>query len=166
MKNKPNKEQKNDTTINQNKFDAIVRENTELKNTLQRLQADFDNYRKRTESNNANLIKCANKDLIMQILPIIDNFSRALAHKPKELENNNYVQGLEYIKIQIEQILQSCGLEKININRGDEFDHNIAEAIETTKSKNYKSGQITEIVLDGYKISNDVIRPSKVKVAK
>lgn len=138
----------------------------ELENGWKRTQADFENFRNRTQAEKGELIKYANKELILEILPVIDNFSRALTHKPKELMDNEYLKGLEYTKIQLEQILTQYGLEKINIKTGDVFDHNIHEAIEAVDSKDLKSGQIAEIVLDGYTLNGKIIRPAKVKVVK
>lgn len=147
-------------------LEQLKKENEELKSTLLRLQADFDNFRKRNEIERANTIKCANEDIISEILPAMDNFSRALTHKPKELVDNEYIKGLEYIKIQLEKILTDNGLKKIECKRGDEFDHNLEEAIETVEDKELKSGQITEVVLDGYKLGDKLIRPASVKVVK
>lgn len=146
--------------------DKIAKENKELKKTLQQLQADFENFRKRVEIDKTNLIKYANEDLILEILPVLDNFSRALEHKPKQLADNEYLKGLELINTQLEQILAQRGLEKLNTKIGDQFDPNIHEAMESIESKKLQSGQITEIVLNGYKLRNKIIRPVKVKVVK
>jgi len=138
----------------------------ELKSGWQRTQADFENFRNRNQSEKIELIQSANRDLIMELLPILDNFERALNHKPKELINNEYIKGLEYIKIQIENILANYNLEKIKVLIGDEFDPNIHEAISVEENSKYKENKIIEIIESGYRLNEKVIRPAKVKVAK
>lgn len=138
----------------------------ELESGWKRTQADFDNYRKRSEQEKNEFAKFANENLILDILPVLDNFSLALAHKPENLVNDNYVLGLEYIKNQLEKTLLENNLNKVNIKIGDDFDPQIAEAIEVEETKNFKSNQITEIIADGYMLNNKLIRPAKVKVAK
>lgn len=138
----------------------------ELESGWKRTQADFDNYRKRSEQEKNEFAKFANENLILDILPVLDNFSLALAHKPENLVNDNYVLGLEYIKNQLEKTLLENNLNKVNIKIGDDFDPQIAEAIEAEETKNFKSNQVTEIIADGYMLNNKLIRPAKVKVAK
>lgn len=138
----------------------------ELESGWKRTQADFDNYRKRSEQEKNEFAKFANENLILDILPVLDNFSLALAHKPENLVNDNYVLGLEYIKNQLEKTLLENNLSKVNIKIGDDFDPQIAEAIEAEETKNFKSNQVTEIIADGYMLNNKLIRPAKVKVAK
>lgn len=160
LANKPKVDQK---TTEQNELKAKI---AELENGWRRTQADFENFRNRTQKEKAELIKYSNEDLILNLLPAVDNFSRALNHEPKELENNEYVKGLLYIKIQLEQILGQYGLTKIETKVGDVFDHNIHEAIEQVTSDKLKSGQIAEIVLDGYRLGDKIVRVAKVKVVK
>jgi len=136
----------------------------ELESGWKRTQADFDNYRKRSEQEKNEFAKFANENLILDILPVLDNFSLALAHKPENLVNDNYVLGLEYIKNQLEKTLLENNLSKVNIKIGDDFDPQIAEAIEAEETKNFKSNQVTEIIADGYILNNKLIRPAKVKV--
>jgi len=138
----------------------------ELESGWKRTQADFDNYRKRSEQEKNEFAKFANENLILDILPVLDNFSLALAHKPENLVNDNYVLGLEYIKNQLEKTLLENNLSKVNIKIGDDFDPQIAEAIEAEETKNFKSNQVTEIIADGYILNNKLIRPAKVKVAR
>lgn len=139
---------------------------TELESGWKRTQADFDNYRKRSDQEKTEFARFANENLILDILPVLDNFSLALAHKPENLANDNYVLGLEYIKNQLEKTLLENNLNKVNIKIGDDFDPQTAEAIEVEEAKDFKPNQITEIIADGYTLNNKLIRPAKVKVAK
>lgn len=155
------KKQKDNEEINK-----LKKEIEELKTGWQRTQADFENFRNRTQQEKEKLIKCSNNELISEILPVLDNFDIALKHKPIPLKDNEYIKGLEYIKIQIENILKNYGLEKINIQIGDQFDPTIHDAIETVSEKNLKKNQIAQIVSNGYKLNNQLLRPAKVKVVK
>lgn len=147
-------------------IEKLKNEIADLKAGWQRTQADFENFRNRNQSEKVELIQSANKDLVMEILPILDNFERALNHKPKELNDNEYVKGLEYIKIQLENILIGYNLEKIKVSAGDEFDPNIHEAISVETNSKYKENKILEIIESGYRLNGKVIRPAKVKVTK
>lgn len=168
----------------------------ELKSGWQRTQADFENFRNRTAQEKANLIKSANSNLMLEIVPVLDNFRRALEHKPSLLchpepkakdlaerkldsssttqndnkkdlqEIKNYIQGLEHIKTQLEQILEQKGLTQIPAKPGDQFDPALHEAVYTEESDKYKYGQIISIIENGYKFDQKVLKPVKVKVGK
>lgn len=138
----------------------------ELENGWKRTQADLENFRKRSQTEKQELAQFATTDLVMQILPILDNFSRALKHKPKELAGNNYVLGLEYTKNQLEKVLKDNGLEKIAVQIGEKFNPQIHEAILSEKSDQFSPNQIVEVTEKGYKLNGKLIRPVKVKVAK
>jgi len=139
-----------------------VDELAEAKNQLLRVQADFDNYRKRTQKEKEEFGQYLNTDLLMRIIPTLDNFKLALKHLPKELEGNSWVQGIWHIEKQLEQTLSEEGIEEIS-TQGQKFDHNLHEAIEEVPS-DLPEGEITEEILKGYKLNNKVIRHSKVKV--
>lgn len=178
-------------TKQQLELKKLEQEISELKAGWQRTQADFDNFRNRTTKEKIDIIKCSNQELIGEILPVLDNFERALSHRlslnshaelvsasqseiPKLVRDdidvklkqiNDYITGLEYIKIQLEQILNNYGLEKIPTKIGDRFDPTIHEAVEAVEDKKLKKDQIAQIVSNGYKLNGSVIRPVKVKVA-
>lgn len=156
---------KNVTNLQQ-EIEKLKTENGQLLTGWQRTQADFENFRNRSMQEKAQLISAANTELIGEIIPVLDNFERALNHKPKELVDNEYLKGLEYIKIQLEQILNNYNLSKISVKIGDQFDPAQHEAIAAEENPKFKSDQITEIVQNGYKIGDKVLRPVQVKVAK
>lgn len=151
------------------KNDPLVKlqqEINELKTGWQRTQADFENFRRHVEKDKLDTVKFANTDLILDLIPVLDNFQRALSHKPKELENNNYVKGLEHIKTQLEQVLGARGVKKLEIKPGDKFDPNFHEAVSTEKAEKFTPGQVIKVLEDGYTFNGKLIRVTKVIVAK
>lgn len=136
---------------------------TELTASLQRAQADFANLKRQTEIDQLKISRIIKSDLILEILPVLDNFQLAAKHVPAELENNNWAQGVKQIEKQFESILTSTGIEKI-LTVGEQFDHNLHEAVESVSS--YKSeNEIIEEIQAGYRLGDTVIRPAKVKVS-
>ena len=132
----------------------------ELKNQLLRLQADFVNYKNRTEREKSNSIILANEGLILKLLPVLDNFNRAFAHVNLE---DDAVKGFVMIKDQFESILKSEMVEEIESD-GATFDPNLHNAVMTESKEGVESGIVIETFEKGYKIKDKVIRPSMVKV--
>ena len=136
----------------------------EIKGLMLRVQADFDNYRKRTQKEKEEFGAYLNTDLILRIIPVMDNFQLALKHLPKELEGSAWVQGIFHIERQLEQILADEGVQKIN-PVGQSFDPHSAEAVEEVPSE-LPVHTVTEEVMSGYRLKDKVIRPAKVKVSR
>ncbi|MEI6144531.1 MAG: nucleotide exchange factor GrpE [Candidatus Berkelbacteria bacterium] len=136
----------------------------ELTAGWQRTQADFVNFKKQAADERVKLIQGAGADIVDQLLPVLDHFQLAAKHLPKELEGDNWAQGIKQIEKQFENILFENGLERIE-SVGQEFNPELHEAIEEVES-DQPSGTIVEEILSGYKFANDIIRPAKVKVAK
>jgi grpE len=134
----------------------------ELKNQLLRLQADFVNYKNRTEREKSNSIILANEGLILKLLPVLDNFNRAFAHVNLE---DDAVKGFVMIKDQFESILKSEMVEEIESD-GATFDPNLHNAVMTESKEGVESGIVLETFEKGYKIKDKVIRPSMVKVSE
>lgn len=132
----------------------------------QRTQADFENYRKRMESMKTEWISSANTDLILRILPIMDNFRLANLHTPENLKNDAWVEGIRQIEKQLETIFTQEGLTKISVKPGDVFDHNFQEAISYEPNDKFPENQIIQVLEEGYKFNNKVLRPVKVRVSK
>ncbi len=134
----------------------------ELTESIQRLQAEFENYKKRTEKQNQEFIKFANKELILTILPLLDNFELAL----KNTENKDeFVKGMKLIYTQLIILLEEQGLKSIE-TKGKIFDPYLHEALMQGKDKTQQDNIILEEFQKGYTLNNQVIRPSKVKVNK
>ena len=134
----------------------------ELKNQLLRLQADFVNYKNRTEREKSNSIILANEGLILKLLPVLDNFNRAFTHVNVEDET---VKGFVMIKEQFESILKTEMVEEIE-SEGAVFDPNLHNAVMTESKDGVDSGIVLETFEKGYKIKDKVIRPSMVKVSE
>lgn len=155
-----NKESDQNSSVEvENKVNSEIEE---LKNQLLRLQADFVNYKNRTEREKSNSIILANEGLILKLLPVLDNFNRAFAHVNLE---DDAVKGFVMIKDQFESILKSEMVEEIESD-GATFDPNLHNAVMTESKEGVESGIVLETFEKGYKIKDKVIRPSMVKVSE
>jgi molecular chaperone GrpE len=163
---KVTKDEDNSTTEilpEDNKILELENKIGELTLGWQRTQADFQNFRRTAEADRQKLIKMASADIIIEILPVLDNFQLAAKHVPTEIENNNWTQGVKQIEKQLESILSNAGLIKIE-TIGKEFDPNYHEAVEHIASDQPAESVIEEIQA-GYIFDDTVLRPAKVKVS-
>jgi len=138
----------------------------ELKAGWQRTQADFENFKKRTEQEKLRWQEDAKINVFSRLLPLLDNISLAAKHTPKSIENDPWVQGITHISRQIDQELSELSVVKVSVKPGDQFNHNFHEAIETRSDKSYDNDQIIEVRSDGYMIGEKLIRPARVVVCK
>ena len=122
----------------------------ELKNQLLRLQADFINYKNRTKREKSNSIILANEDLILKLLPVLDNFNRAFTHANLE---DDTIKGFVMIKDQFESVLKSETVEEIESD-GAVFDPNLHNAVMTESKDGVESGIVLETFEKGYKIKD------------
>lgn len=133
----------------------------------QRERASFENYRKRMEKRNLDLIKFANEGLLLKILPILDHLEEALKQVPKGWEKTSWVEGIKHIKNHFKNILATEGLKEIDIQTGKKFDPCFCEAVEkkeTKQEQDQKECVISEVLQKGYSLNGKVIRPARVKV--
>jgi molecular chaperone GrpE len=138
----------------------------EQKNQMLRLMADFDNFKKRAASEREDIIWFSNEALILALLPILDNFDRAMKHTDScKTMDEDILKGFALIKRQLEDILTKIGLAPVEA-LGKAFDPNIHEAVLTRESKDKEDGTVIEEMQKGYKLRDKVIRPSMVIVAK
>lgn len=131
-------------------------------NKLQRLQADFINFRKRVSKEKNNLSINTKVELINNLLPVVDNFERALATATTD---DNFKEGIDMIYRQFMTFLDKEGVEVIS-TVGNPFDHNLHEAIMQVEDSEYESGIVVEELQKGYRLGDKVIRPAMVKVAQ
>ena len=136
----------------------------ELTGDLQRLQAEFTNYRRREGEAKAHIAEIVKEDVLKQILPLLDNIERAFAHRPDELKNNAWATGVEAVGKQTGETLKKLGVTRIS-SLGQPFDHDLHEAI------GYEDGDgdvevVTEELQPGYRLGDKVIRHAVVKVGK
>ncbi|MCK4947850.1 MAG: nucleotide exchange factor GrpE [Candidatus Aureabacteria bacterium] len=125
--------------------------------------ADFDNYMKRYERERSRIIKLANEDILLEILPVVDNFERALATPAENLSALH--DGIELILKQLETILDKAELKKIK-SIGEKFDPVYHHAIGVVEEDEIEDDIVVEEVLPGYTLFEKVIRPSMVKVSR
>lgn len=137
----------------------------ELEEMLKRVQADFINYKKRTEAEKDGMIKFAFANSLTKIIPVVDNFNRAFAHLPAEMEGNEWVLGIKQIEKQLEDILEQVGLKKIE-TKDVIFDPAKHEAISFQENKKLEDGKILQELEIGYELDGKIIRPAKVIVVK
>lgn len=131
----------------------------------QRAQADFQNYKRRVENERGQLVKDANADLLRQVLPVLDDLERALAHVPGELAEHSWAQGVQLIWTKLGGILEGQGLERIG-TAGEAFDPYVHEAVAYEEHPEYDEGQVAAIYRPGYRLHERVLRPAQVTVAR
>ncbi len=136
----------------------------ELNDKLLRLMAEFDNFRKRTEKEKAQMFEIGAKDIIEKILPIIDNFERGLAAATDEEKEGAFVQGIEKIYKQLLTSLESVGVKPIEA-LGTEFNPELHNAVMHIEDEELEENIIVEEFQKGYIYHDTVIRHSMVKVA-
>ena len=161
---KKNKKEKSNEDL-EVKLQELKKERDEYLNGWKRARADFINYKKNEKSRIAKARKNEKKDIILEILSILDNFNIAEKNIDKEEVSDDYWSGLMSIKRQLENLLFSYGVEPIEC-LGEEFDPNIHEAVAMIEDENTTSEQIVEEVRKGYLLDGELLRPAKVKVAK
>lgn len=135
----------------------------EMKNKTLRLAAEFDNYKKRSAREMENIYTDVKCDTVKNILPVIDNFERALTASVCD-NCTSYKEGVQLIYKQLIDILTSLGVEEINA-LGEQFNPDLHNAVMHVEDENAKASEIVEVFQKGYKIDNKVIRYSMVKVA-
>ncbi len=131
---------------------------------LLRLQAEFENYRKRVNRERGEFIQYALEDFICDLLPVVDNFERAIASAHQHDNSPALLQGVEMIYKQVQDVLAKRGLEKIEA-LGKKFDPREHEAAMQVESKEHADNTVIEESLAGYKLKDKVIRPAMVKVS-
>ncbi len=156
---KPKKEKK------KCKCDENLKKIEELQNALLRMQADNINYRKRKDEEVERMLKYANEDIVKDILPIVDNFERAIKLDDDNLDDelSKFLEGFKMIYCHLVESLEKYGVKAID---GDnkEFDPVYHQAVLTEKGE--KPGMVIEVMQKGYLLKDKVIRPAMVKVSE
>ncbi len=134
----------------------------ELSNKLARLQADFQNFKRRTEKDREQSIVYGMEAIIIDLLPVIDNFERAI--KIQEDKEDNFYKGISMIEKQFIEVLEKNSVQEIEA-LGKEFDPNLHHAVSAMESDE-NAGTVIEVLQKGYILNNKVIRPTMVVVAK
>ncbi|MFV0237812.1 MAG: nucleotide exchange factor GrpE [Flavobacteriales bacterium] len=152
--------------IETNETEKLQAQLEEEKNKFLRLFAEFENFKKRTQKERVDLFKTANQEVLQAMLPVCDDFERALDNIQK-LENVDQaiVEGIELIQNKLNSTLESKGLTKVEVEVGSEFNTDFHEAITQIPAPNEGlKGKIVDIVETGYTLNEKVIRFAKVVV--
>ena len=128
-----------------------------------RLMAEFQNFKRRAAREKSDIHAYANEKIIGELLPVLDNFERALDTKSEDVEG--YAKGMELIFTQLRTALEHAGLAEIPA-MGEEFDPNVHNAVMTEDSDEHEDNHISKVLQKGYKLNDKVIRPSMVAVVR
>lgn len=148
-----------------NELEECKKQKDEYLAGWQRERADFLNYRKEEMDRIGELLKYAGEEMVLRLLPILDNFEISEKNMPEDLKNNDNIKGLLQIKNQITDFLKNQGVEEIK-TVGEKFDPNSMETVEEIEGKGKDSGTVVEEIQKGYKINGRLLRPAKVRVTK
>ena len=141
--------------------DRLLEEKNDLLDRLLRRQAEFDNFRRRAERERADVLEYANTESVRSILPILDDFERALKVESTDPE---YVRGMELIHQRLSDALKKLGLEPIGA-KGQKFDPHIHHAVEMVETDQVEDHTVLEEYQRGYNFRGRLLRPAMVKVA-
>jgi molecular chaperone GrpE len=144
--------------------EALAQEVAELTEALQRERADAINIRRRHEEQVASLKTMVKADVVRELLPVIDNFERALKHVPQELADDAFVKGVQGVVKQFEQTLQNMGVQRIK-TVGQPFSPHLHEAVGVEEGDGEQE-VVSEELQAGYQIGDTVIRHAMVKVKR
>lgn len=144
-------------------LEKLAAEKSDLKNSLIRLQADFDNYRKRTERERHSERHRGAEIIVESILPVLDGFERAISSH-RDAAHNEYREGFQLIRKQLLDALSKHGLQKIDAV-GKPFDPNFHHAIERVETSDHPDDSVLEELQSGYIFHGKVLRPAMVRVA-
>jgi molecular chaperone GrpE len=144
-----------------NELEVVQRERDELMDTLQRVQAEFDNYRKRSARDQESLVARAHERLVKELLPVLDDLERSLeaaeAHEEAKLE-----EGVALVARSFADVLRKEGLQEVSTE--GKFDPHVHEALLSQPSE-AAAGSVIEVLQKGYRLGDRILRPARVVVA-
>jgi molecular chaperone GrpE len=146
-------------------IDLLQRERDDLLGTSQRLQADFENYRKRVLREQTALVERATVGLVEQLLPVLDSFELALANLDSDLDIERVRKGIELVYAELLSVLERAGLERIAA-LGEPFDPNEHEAVMQEDGVGDGEPRVGDVLRTGWKLKGRVLRPAMVKVVR
>lgn len=145
-------------------LDEMTAKAEEYLDGWQRARAEFANYKKRILKENTEIRQVARGEVVKIYLDILDDLERALERKPTQGDGQTWAEGIDLIVQKLHSRLETEGIKPMN-PLGKEFDPNIHEALMKEESEEYESGQIIEVIQEGYWIGEKVLRPALVRVA-
>lgn len=141
--------------------EQLKAELNEAKDSLLRLAAEYDNFKKRSDREKEQLTAFVKADVMKKMLPVVDNITFA---SNSDASSPDYAKGLEMIIKQLKETLEKIGLAEIEA-LGQQFDPNLHEAVMHIEDENFGENEVAEVLQAGYKLGDTVLRPSMVKVA-
>lgn len=158
----PEVEAAEELTVEQQLEEQLAQE----KDKFLRLFAEFENYKKRTTKERIDLFKTANQEVLQAMLPVLDDFDRAMQQISKS-EDEALVKGVELIHEKLKSTLVAKGLEHVELKAGDEFNADFAEAITQIPAPSTDlKGKIVDVIEKGYKLGDKIIRFPKVVIGQ
>lgn len=143
----------------------LTEENAGLVDKVKLAQAELVNYRRRKDEETTNMLKYANQDIIMELIPIVDNFERAIKLDDNNLtdELSKFLSGFKMMYASLTELLKKFGVEEIS-RQGEAFDPTQEQALLTDCVEELEDDVVIEVLLKGYKLKDRVIRPASVKI--
>lgn len=141
--------------------DQLLADRADLQDRLLRQRAEFDNYRRRADRERSEYLQYAAMDLVREILPVLDDFERALKH---ETADQDYAKGVELIYQRLAESLKKMGLEPVE-SGGRQFDPNLHQAVQRVETDDAEDQSILSEFQKGYNFRGKLLRPAMVKVA-
>ena len=167
-KSKKEAEADNITDLNKNQTEEVSLDDQikDEKDKFLRLFAEFENYKRRTAKERIELFSTASEEVMISLLPVLDDFDRASVEIEKD-KDNEILKGVLLIKNKLFDSLKSKGLDLIEVKKGDEFNADDHEAVTQIPAPNKKmQGKIIDVIEKGYKLGEKVIRYPKVVIGK
>ena len=144
---------------------AVTAERDQYLDHLQRMKAEFENYRRRVQRDNEALVLRAGEGVIESLLPVVDNMQRALEAAEKH-EEGQLIKGVELVAGQLRGVLEGHGLDQVPAEPGVPFDPNVHEAVVAQDNDDYPEGVIVAVLEPGYLLHGRLLRPARVIVSR
>jgi len=162
---KAEEETASNADLQQAHLEEAQRELAQFRNLLQRVQADSVNYKRRVEEEREELQKRANANLVIRLLPALDNFDRALEHIPRDDALSPWLAGVELVYRDLKGVLESFGVTQIEA-LDKTFNPSEHESVFYEMSEDREEDKVMSVVREGYKLHGWVLRPAQVSVSK
>ncbi|WP_017732798.1 nucleotide exchange factor GrpE [Nafulsella turpanensis] len=165
QKNEENKEKKTESDSANSAASQLEKELAEQKDKYLRMYSEFENFRRRTAKEKLDMIKTANESMATALLPVLDDFERAMNAFEKDEQDASVQEGVQLIYNKLKKVLEQKGVTVMDLKQGDEFDAEFQEAITQIPASDEKlKGKIVDVVEKGYMLGDKVIRFAKVVI--
>lgn len=159
-------EEGNELEILREQLEAAKTQADEYLDDLRRERAAFQNFKKRQENDRVELRQMVVSSFVLEILPIIDDFGRALGIVPEEQADQPWIEGIELIQRKLRATLEGTGVVSVAAEPGQSFDPFLHEAVSYEENEDFGEGEIIAVVQNGYQLGTRTLRPAMVRVAK